>query len=164
MNSTPYKKRWLITGKKSIKIRILSGVQRNIYIYTHVLSSWEQLFKVVHLWFLKSTFCFQTQFYNEDEFNSIWKRWLIIGNKYIILQKRLLFATKLFRRPQNAIGKTSFFDGKSLSSTITRQILKHLWQQNKFVENAYYFCRKYDLFWREVFPPYFLRRHKNVHC
>ena len=42
------------------------------------------------------------------------------------LQKRLLFATKLFRRPQNAIGKTSFFDGKSLSSTITRQILKHL--------------------------------------
>ena len=83
MNSTPYKERWLITDKKCIKIRILSGVQRNIYIYTHVLSSWEQLFKVVHLWFLKSTFCFQTQFYNEDEFNSIWKRWLITGNKYI---------------------------------------------------------------------------------
>ena len=35
------------------------------------------------------------------------------------LQKRLLFAMKLFRRLQKAIGKTSFFDGKSLSSTIT---------------------------------------------
>ena len=44
----------------------------------------------------------------------------------IPLQKRLLFATKLFRRLQKAVRKTSFFDGKSLSSTITRQILKHL--------------------------------------
>ena len=34
--------------------------------------------------------------------------------------------TKLFRRLQKAIEKTSFFDGKSLSSTITHQILKHL--------------------------------------
>ena len=42
------------------------------------------------------------------------------------LQKRLLFATELFQRLQKPIGKTSFFDGKSLLSTITRQILKHL--------------------------------------
>ena len=43
------------------------------------------------------------------------------------LQKRLLFAMKLFRRLQKTIGKTSFFNSKSLSSTITHQILKHLW-------------------------------------
>ena len=53
---------------------------------------------------------------------------------------------KLFRWLQKAVGKTNFFDGKSLSSTITCQILKHLWWWNKSVENAYYFCRKYDFF------------------
>ena len=42
------------------------------------------------------------------------------------LQKRLLFATKLFRRLQKAIRKNSFVDGKSLSSTITCRILKHM--------------------------------------
>ena len=60
--------------------------------------------------------------------------------------------TKLFQRLQKAIGKTSFFDSKSLSLTITRQILKHLWRQNEFFKNDYYFYWKYDLFWREVFP------------
>ena len=85
------------------------------------------------------------------------------SSSHMSLQKRLLFAMKLFRWLQKAVGKTSFFDGKSFSSTITRQILKYLWRQNEFVEDAYYFCQKYDLFWREVFPPYFLRRHKNVH-
>ena len=44
----------------------------------------------------------------------------------ISLQKRLLFASKLFRRLQKAIRKNSFFDGKSLSSTITCRILKHM--------------------------------------
>ena len=67
---------------------------------------------------------------------------------------------KLFWRLQNTVGKTSFFDCKSLLLTITRQILKHLWRQNKFVENAYYFCWKYDFFGRELFPPYFLQRNK----
>ena len=80
------------------------------------------------------------------------------------LQKRWLFATKLFRWLQKAIRKTSVFDGKSLSSTITRQILKHLWRLNKSVENTYYFCWKFDFFWREVFPPYFLWWIKNVRC
>ena len=60
--------------------------------------------------------------------------------------------TKLFQRLQKAVGKTNLFDSKSLSSTITRQILKHLWWQNEFFKNDYYFCWKYDLFWREVFP------------
>ena len=59
---------------------------------------------------------------------------------------------KLFWRLQNTVGKTSFFDGKSLLLTITRQILKHLWRQNKFVENAYYFCWKYDFFFKGIVP------------
>ena len=42
------------------------------------------------------------------------------------LQKRLLFAMKLFRRLQKAIVKTSFFNGKSLPSTMTHQISTHL--------------------------------------
>ena len=101
-------------------------------------------------------------------FLQMWKElvnqmWWILLYSISTLQKRLLLMTKLFRRLQKAIEKTSFFDGKSLSSTITHQILKHLWRQNEFVENAYYFCRKYDLFWRDVFPPYLLRWHKNVH-
>ena len=78
----------------------------------------------------------------------------------ISLQKRLLFATKLFRWQKNAIGKTSFFDGIFVSSTITCRILKHMWRKNEFVENAYYFCWKYDFFGREFFPPYFLQRNK----
>ena len=60
------------------------------------------------------------------------------------LQKKLLFVTKLFRWLQKAVGKTSFFDGKSLSSIITNQILKHLWRKNKSAENAYYFGGKYS--------------------
>ena len=63
-----------------------------------------------------------------------------------LLPYRLLFVSKLFWRLQKAVEKTSFFYGKSLSSTITCQILKHLWQQNKSAENAYYFCWKYDFF------------------
>ena len=55
---------------------------------------------------------------------------LVMGYLFIVmaksLQKRLLFAMKLFQRLQKAIGKTSFFDGKSLLSTITRRILKYL--------------------------------------
>ena len=62
------------------------------------------------------------------------------------LQKRSLFATKLFRRLQKAIVKTSFFDGKSLPLTMTRQISTHLWWQNESVENTYYFCWKCDFF------------------
>ena len=61
------------------------------------------------------------------------------------LQKRLLFATKLFQWLQKAIGKTSFSDSKSLLSIIARQILKHLLRQNESIENIYYFYRKYEL-------------------
>ena len=92
-------------------------------------------------------------------------RWLQVGLGPTVegsLQKRSLFAKKLFRQLQKAIVKTSFFDGKSLPSTMTRQISTHLWWQNESVENTYYFCRKCDFFWREMFPPYLLRRHKNV--
>ena len=70
--------------------------------------------------------------------------------------KKIVFATNIFWQLQKAVVKTSFIDGKTLSSTITRQILNHLWWQNEFVENAYYFCRKYDFFfWGKCSRPTF---------
>ena len=60
-------------------------------------------------------------------------------------KKILLFAMKLFQWLQKTVRKTSFSDGKFLSLIIACQILKYLWRQNESVENAYYFCQKYEL-------------------
>ena len=61
------------------------------------------------------------------------------------------FLTSLFWRLQKAIVKTSFFDGKSLPSTMTSQISTHLWRKNEsvempiiFVENVIFFGGKYS--------------------
>ena len=82
-----------------------------------------------------------------------WTYWaynpVLLGLGCNLLPYRLLFVSKLFWRLQKAVEKTSFFYGKSLSLTITCQILKHLWQQNKSAENAYNFCWKYDFFFLE---------------
>ena len=126
---------------------------KKVAVYVHHRVLWPNIFLIFIVWINWKTLQ-PTTFLVGD-----WSR--VLGSAQS-LQKRSLFATKLFRRLQKAIVKTSFFDDKSLPSTMTRQISTHLWWQNESVENTYYFCRKCDFFWREMFLPYLLRRHKNV--
>lgn len=74
--------------------------------------------------------------------------------------KKLLFATKLFQRLKQIIGKTNFFDSyKSLPTEITHQILKHLQSKNNYwCYNTNFICHNTNniyVLWQIKFSNHF---------